>query len=306
MNPLVPLLPGAVGWCPDLPCPFDPERAGNFREERRTLPAAIRLFSTTGFTPKMAEKECFASIRNLSVPSIRRGIRNARPTKKNRPNTRKMLMWIYIHPEATDWWRSQWAWRSPREIPGWRRVEYDLEAPHIEPYELARLRLPEDVILDADVILLQAWCQGVTSRWIAKLEDYDLGGQTITKALLVGLRKLHSSPWFKFLLASHHLQPVGVTFPRCNFSTSTLRMDAILRDPYSATDAELEVVLGSYTYKLGYAKAASFRSHGQYMSPPGPWYSVGSPDCLGKYFRRGGAHGAVDLMEDPDGQEEEG
>lgn len=270
------------------------------------LPAAIRLFSTTGFTPAMDEKECFAGVRNLTVPSKRKNIVHFRPTRKNRPNTRKMLMWLYLHEDATAWWKSRWGWRSPRELPGWHQVEHELGAPHIEPHELARLRLPEDVILDADVVLLQAWCQGVTARFLPKLADYDLAGQTPAQAVLVGLRKLHSSPWFRFFLSSHHMQPVGVSFPRCSFSTSTLRMDAILRDPYSATDGELEVVLGTYTFKLAYAKAATMRNHGHYMSPPGPWYSVGNPDCLGPHFRRGGIHDWTEPPEDPDGQEEEG
>lgn len=299
-----PLIEGVIGWIPDQPAPFDPERPGKFPENRRALPAAIRLWSQKGHSPNMTEKEAFAAVRNL----IRPGVRTRRiqpPRDDNAPNTRKLMMWLWLRERAAKWWASQWGWRSPIELPGWRELERELGAPHVEPGEIARLRLPEDIVLDLDVVILQAYCQGVTGRWISQIPELDLEGRTPQAAVFEGLRKFHRSPWIRFALSAPHLQPVGFRFPKSTFSESMLRMDAILRDPYKATDGELEHIFGNYVWEIAYARAAGRRSRGGTRLQPGPWYSCGMAEPLGPHFRRGGTR-SYGARRDDDGPEEEG
>jgi hypothetical protein len=292
-----PLVEGATGWSPDGPCPFEAELRGPWREDRRHLPAAFRVFGREA-VPNLTEHEAFVGIRRLTTGKMRRQVHLLRPTKNYRPEARKLLMWLFLHDDATAWWQSWWGWRSPREFNGWRAEEQRVQAPHLEPHEIAQLRLPEDVIMDRDVVVLHAWCQGVVARFLTQIPEIDVGAPVIP-VLKSGLRKLHASPWIQMMLAAPHMAPLGVMFPSRGFSTSSLRMDAILRDPYSATDGELEVVLANYTFKVAYAKSAAARRLGSYMSPAGPWYADGNPHALGVNFHRGGhARSEVDDAEE--------
>lgn len=312
LSPDQPRLPGAVGWTtPDVPAGFDPEHGWSTSEARRHLPAVVRFLSVRGF-PNLNEEDCFAAVRAMNHGTRLARVKTFLEGRRPAPNARgwyqgeqKMLYWLRLHPVAHAWWSSRWAWRSPKEFTGWRSGERSVDAPHVEPYELARLRLPDDIVMDFDVVMLQAWCQGLTTRFIERrLAEEPLRLQRpVPSHLLTGLRKLHASPWFQFLLAAPHMQPVGVAFPGSSFTENLVRTEWLITHPYEATDAELAVILGSFQFRVSYGQALQTRRDGQYMLPDGPWYSDGNSACLGKGFRRGGTQ---PWRGGPHGEEEEG
>lgn len=288
-----PLAPGIPGWTTqNRPPLMAPERSGPFDWTVRHIPAAIRVlgtFSAIGL-PRMAEDESYLAVRALTADQIRRRVdRPPRLDEQEFPAaTLAMLRWLTMVEPAARWWKSTSGWRSPREFRGWRTIERQHNFPHVEPYEIAQMRLPEDVSMDADVVLLQAWCQGISHiNQKAKLQFTHEAFQNFTERTAAGLVKLHRSPWFMLALAAPHMAPMGVLFGDYGLLRSAERMETLLHHPYLATDGELECVFRAGTFAAGYQKAAKVRERGEYTNPDGGWYALHTKHALGVYFRRG-------------------
>lgn len=288
------LLPGEVGWIgQNHPPLFDPERRGPLDWTARHVPAVLRVLGadTTVGVPHLSEHDAYAAVRALTHPDVKARVHRIRVPPDGRDSTWTLATWLRCVEPADRWWRSRFSWRAPKEFPGWRLVEEGL--PHLEPYEIANLRLPEDVVMDADVVLLQAWCQGLGgggsggNNHLQKLVERMTVWAPANGCLRDGLRKLHASPWVRFAIAAPHMTPNGILLGEHGMMASAVRVEALLRHPYSATTGELRAILGSASYRTGYANAALARKKGQYTNPPGGWYALGERAALGQWFRRG-------------------
>lgn len=286
-----PLIDGISGWTTqNRPPLMQPERPGPFDWTVRHLPAAIRVlgtFSGIGL-PRMGESESYHAVRALTDERARRRVDRLRFAPDDREATWAMVRWLSMVEPAARWWKSTSAWRSPREFRGWRTLERQHNFPHVEPYELAQMRLPEDVSMDADVVLLQAWCQGVMhGNQKSKLQVTHEAFSPFTERTAAGLVKLHRSPWFMFTLAAPHMAPMGVLFGDYGILRSAERMETLLSHPYLATDGELEAVFRAPTWSTGYDRARTKRERGEYTNPDGGWYALNHRHALGLHFRRG-------------------
>jgi hypothetical protein len=288
----LPLESGLNAWgIAGAPPPFNAERPAPIDPTTRRWPAAIRLLGrrATDAIGRPAESGMWDAVRYLIHPTRRTIVNRLGRDPERDDLTQTVLEWITRRENSklTSWWKSTWGWRSPREFPNYRKLENHIGVPHIEPYEIAFLRIPDDVSGDLDVLLYVAWCQGVLGRHIEHDEEI---AKDHYRSIRKGLMKLHRSPWFAFALAAPHMQPVGVLFKGAGYFDSCERMEFLLRQPYQATDNELARILPSSMFAAGYESAKQARKGGEYMQPPGTWYVNGSrTGSLGVNFRRGGA-----------------
>lgn len=290
MSSRTPLVAGNSGWGSGTrPPDFTPARMPALHFAHRRVPAAIRVANPDAL-PRLApqtEEEAFASARFWLDPERRRSIQRLKPPNEAK-HAQILQDWVLlpVNRPLVAWWKSPQAWRSPREFPGYRRRMESLGLPHVEPFEVANFRLPDDISCDADVVLFQAWCQGMMAAAFHK--DNPLLPRHAT-AIRDGLGKFASSPWVRFSLAAPHMEPVGVIFPGSSYFDSCLRLEYLLSSPFSATDSELEHILQSGVYKIAEGKAKVLRKAGTYLNPNGNWYVGGSISrALGGAFRRGG------------------
>ena len=274
-------------WLPqDEPPQFEAERPAALDWTLRHLPAVIRVFSLGQLVPppRMSEAEAYEAVRELTDQRIRQKIGRSRfrqPWMKD--HTFQLATWLRLSPLALKWWKSHWGWRAPKEFVGWR-LEEDGRA-HIEPFEVATLRLPEDVVMDADVILLQAWAQGFTGRFMPHLTVATWAPWE--SSIRAGLRKLHASPWVQFAIAAQNMAPVGIDINGTGVMASAVRMEALLRHPFTATLGELEFILATEFFRAGYERARRQRRAGRVVLPDGGWYACGRASALGQWFHRG-------------------
>ena len=285
-----PLLPGLVGWVQQSEPPsFVPERDAKLDWTSRHQPAALRLFGSLSRLgmPRMSEAQAFAAVRALTGPGARGRIDRLRAPPDGKEETWSLITWLRTNDPACYWWRSQWGWRAPREFRGWRIFENDRHLPHLEPVEFAQFRLPEDIVLDIDVVLLQAWCQGVTGRFLDKLAETHEPVRGWREGLFEGLRKLHASPWFRLTMAVPFLPPVGITLGSAGVLGSVERMQQILHHPYTASLGELDAICKTATFEMAYRKAVVSRRKGEVTAADGGWYVEGHKHPLGVWFRRG-------------------
>lgn len=232
---------------------------------------------------RMPEEDVWAAVKELIRPDVRTSLRRLLPDHDRPRHVQEVLEWVLSVPGMNTWWASSWGWRSPREFSSYRSTEAQMCVPHVEPFEMAHWRVPDDVAGDMDVLTFVAWCQGVHGRHL------DMGRQH-SISIRAGLRKLHRSPWFAFALAAPHMMPTGVLFRDTGYLDSCARLEFLLSNPYHATDAELARVLDSKMFRAGYAKARERRRRGGYMNPEGTWYvQCSRSKALGTWFRRGGA-----------------
>lgn len=292
MSTRQPALPGDNAWARSSEVPvFTPERRGPLAHHYRRFPAAIRLLGAHEIwaCPLLNEHDVFFATRFL-VSSGRRTVVHKVGSDDTWPTSAVDLRHFLrrVGKPLVAWWISPYGWRSPREFMGYHMLENEIGAPHIEPYEVAHLRLPDDVSMDLDVVLYQAWCQGVVVRQIRgpNKELYQDGHHD---AIRRGMVKLHRSPWFMFALAAPAMSPNGILLGDAGLFDSALRMEWLLKHPYEATDAELAAILNSPGFASGYDRARKRRSRGYAINPDGWWYANGSlRDALGIQLRRGG------------------
>lgn len=280
-----PAEPGVTGWSDaNAPVKFVYERHADVDSTTRRWPAALRILGMghTMALPRMSEEDVWSGVKELIRPGVRTSLRRLGPDPARPENVQSVLEWVLSVPGMNTWWASTWGWRSPREFATYRLLEGQISAPHMEPYELAHWRIPDDISGDMDVLLFAAWCQGVHGRHL------DLGREH-TSALRNGLKKFHGSPWVMFALAAPHMQPTGVLFKDTGYLDSCARLEFLLANPFLATDAELSRIMGSRMFQIAIKTARKLRRKGEYMNPDGTWYV----QCrrylsLGPGFRRGG------------------
>jgi len=158
--------------------------------------------------------------------------------------------------------------------------------PKMEPFEVAHFRLPDDISCDPDVVLFQAWCQGVMLRHLHDGSDLHRAHYTAVRR---GLEKFARSPWVRFAVAAPHMQPVGLLFPPASYFETCARMEWLLKHPFEATDAEMHYIVASEMFRTAIIRAKKLRKGGDYMNPPGYWYPGGTiSQGLGASLRRGG------------------
>lgn len=266
------------------PPAYEAERPGPFAFHMRRWPAALRILASEKQleAPIFDEDTIWRLTRHWLAPERKRVLRKAPwPTDEDE----RFVMWVLNTKGIYSWWSSSASWRSQREVQGWKALESELGCPHLEPFEIAQLRLTDDVSMDADVVLLAAWCQGLPKERVADMAVY----RDHRKCILRGLRKLHQSPWLAFSIASPWMRPTGVLFPGASFVDASLRMERLLKNPLMATDTELPHILSSPGFKVAYRNATAARRGGGYILPAGPWYACGMATPLGEHFRRGGS-----------------
>lgn len=287
MSYSVPALGGPSGLSPrGAPLPFRVESGDPLDHRFRHLPASIRILAE-GLVPELAERdeeEIYGVVRKLLEPGART------ISRAHWEETWSFLWFMHWYREPAQnrlyrWWGSTKGWRAPQEFKGWHAIEDEWALPHVEPYEVANFRLPDDISCDEDVVLFQAWCQGVRDR---DLGDRDPRHAACAESVRRGLVKFCRSPWVHFAIAAPSMFPIGVLFPPIGYLASCSRMDFLLKNPFSATTGELEAILGSQTFLVAREKMRKKRVRGDYIAPDGEWYVGGGiPKALGRHFRRG-------------------
>lgn len=288
-----PAVDGVNAWGDARDAPhFMPARAGALNFAYRRWPSAVRVLGHESIEglPTWSEQEIYSIIRYWMEPARRKTLRRSESDPENASIFRDWLgetenKWI------RSWWKHNSGWRSPREFPGYRKIEKQSMIPHVEPYEVANLRLPDDISTDADVVLFRAWCEGVMNRFIPPENPLKAGYRD---AIRSGLVKFCSSPWVALALAAPAMAPTGVLFPEVGYFASSERMVKLVRRPYEATNGELEHILRSQMFlqaRVGSAKIRARRA--LHLAPAGEWYVGGAiRNALGPNFTRGGAHHA--------------
>lgn len=283
-----PLLPGPAGWVSqDQPPLFDPERAAPLDWTVRHIPATLRVLGALSAVgpPRLDEERGYAAVRTLTDDHVRRNPTSKRVMAHAPPEAQHLVSWLRCVPFAVRWWKSPYGWRAPREFPGWRDTENG--RPHLEPHEIGQMRLPEDLVLDADVVMLQAWCQGFVPRWVIQADiPKDHVWFDYTKCFHDGLRKLHFSPFVQLAIAAPFMPPVGLDLGPGIIETA-VRWAQLAKNPYLASLGELEIILRSPIFIEAYTKAQRRRKEGRFVNPNGGWYACGSAASLGTWYRRG-------------------
>lgn len=299
MNPKTALLEGNCGLkSGNLAPDFTPERLPALHFAYRRVPSVLRVANPESlvYFPPMTEDEAFASVRFWLDPARRAKIR--RPASPAEPeHAQKLQEWV-CRPEnkgLMSWWTKPDAWRSPREFWGYGAGMENMGLPHVEPYEVAHFRLPDDISCDADVVLFQAWCQGwafkAWQRGRKKVEGEDPHPITKDYAMAIrnGLQKFCRSPYVRFALAAPYMNGAGIQFTGASLFDSAVRMEYLVTSPFMATDQELHCILTSPVYDVAFRRARAARRKGQVINPPGGWYAGNAiPRALGAHFRRGG------------------
>jgi hypothetical protein len=276
-----PVVPGDVGLGRSSQPPvFDPERLVPSPAHARRWPAAIRLLShdTPMLIPQMDEATAWRLTRKFSHPKMKRVWQRHRPANDKEAAFLELLAGSWVGK----WWKRPESFRSPRVFRGWHGLERELGAPHLGPFEIAMLRLTDDIAMDADVLAIAAYSQGLEKFWAARFPTWADWNRHLNE----GLMKIHRSPWVAFALASHLMPATGVFFPNVSFFDSSLRMEYLLKNPFMATDGELPHILRSDAFRTAYRESARLRSRGGYSLPAGPWYACGMTFPLGDHFRR--------------------
>ena len=255
----------------------------------RHIPAALRIFGAMSDVgaPRLTEDASFGAIRTMMAPDFK-----LNPTKRQvltfpDPAVQMISAWLKCNPAVLRWWRSSSAWRAPREFSGWRAIEDEAGFPHLEPHEVAQMRLPEDIAMDADVVLFQAWCQGFTSIFMDKMLPGNPTWGFWQTCIREGLRKMLSSPYIRLVVAVPFIPPIGVAIAPHGLVESSIRMRTLLKHPYLASLDELDEVLRSSAFAEAFDKAHRVRKRGQFSNPAGGWYACGALNPLGVSFRRG-------------------
>lgn len=291
-----PLQPGPVGWAQQhVPPQFDPARPGPLDWTTRHLPASIRVwgaFTKVG-PPRLTEEVAFRAVRILTDDHVRRSPTSKRWRLHDKPETHAMVAWLRCLPHVVKWWSSAKGWRAPREFNGWRNAE---PGPHLEPSEIAQMRLPDDVSMDPDVVLLQAWCQGMTHQVLTRVllpqERAKEFWPDPAASLREGIRKLGESPYVQLAMAAPFMPPLGIDLGPGLVDSAT-RMGVLLKHPYLASLGELEIILRRPQFTAAYAQAETRRKRGKFVNPDGGWYACCDANALGSWFRRGATWTAV-------------
>src|SRR5688572_5576472 len=192
-----PLVDGDSAWVDYLAPPaFEPEARSDLDWSVRRWPAAIRILGRKEIhrIERMSESDIYAATSFLNSATRRRNAFTEPITDEWPESAIKLATWMRALPRGRKlrtWWISQWGWRSPTEFPGWQHSEKQLHLPHLEPYEVAKFRIPDDIAMDLDVVMFVAWCQGVSFRMYRSDELQIIHKRAVRRGLL----KYHMSPW---------------------------------------------------------------------------------------------------------------
>ncbi len=286
----MPLIGGHKGFSGYNVLPdFEPERAPGLHHAYRRIPSALRLLKPE-LLPSllvMSEEESHAAVRFWLDPVRRRTI-HRHPGSTAPTYAQDLQQWVTMkgNRHLLSWWKRPYAWRSPREFVGYGVLTRSLGLPHTEPFEIAHFRLPDDISCDSDVVVFQAWCQGLMLPAFPEDSPFrEAHSATIRR----GLSKFARSPWVRFSLAAPFMSGAGIILPPASLYDSAMRMEYLIRNPLHATSGELEHILASSVFDIAYRKARLARRHGKLTNPDGGWYVGGSMSrALGPHFRRGG------------------
>lgn len=278
-----PVIAGPCGIAKQEEMPaFRPQDEGPFPVFQRHYPAALRLLGllTVEGLPHMTADRAYRSVR--AIPQ------RLWEYEAKTPDEKAWMEWLSRPRGLYTWWKSPYAWRAPREFASYQQLEARLRVPHLEPVEFAEFQLPEDIAMDADVVLFQGWCQGVVRDWMRRVAEKRPEWSERRAALMRGLAKAHQSPWIRLSLAAPHMQPVGVLFPGVDYLTSCERLEHLLEHPYGATVGEMHHIQASPCFQAAYERARIVRRRGSYVNPTGGWYACGLRHPLGGRMRKSG------------------
>lgn len=284
---VVPLIPGDSGWQePSLPPTFEPIVLWDGPHEARRWPSAIRILGKAAlpYLKAIPEAEAWAALRELMEDSRRRTLGHGELIVKEGDYKAYVEDWLCSAENRLlrRWWKSFEGWRSPREYTGYRALESRNKLPHFEPAEVARFKLPDDISLDEDVMLFQAWCQGLQVESVLHLYRPAEHKERIRE----GHYRFATSPWIMFAIAAPLMEPTGILFGEHGYLQSCKRLETLLRLPFTATTGELEVIFRSPSFLAARERAKKLRASGDYWSPNGNWYVGGRFSFLP--LRRGG------------------
>lgn len=288
-----PLIPGNQAWSPYSEAPkLVPDRPGLHFAFRR-WPAAISVlcFSNLEYAPLMDEEHIWASTRYFIDPERRRRVTTFKIPDDQPENHRQLQEWVKDRGNARlrYWWSSPEGWKSPHErIRSFRSTLERLHFPHLEPFELANFRLPDDISTDLDVIILIARCQGVQRKHLTRDSELETA---FIEATARGIEKFCKSRWVQLAIAAPFLRAngsIGVLFPGSSYIDSIERMRHLSRHPFQATEGELDIICANAVFRATFEQARRARAQGAYVNPPGYWYVGGTlGGALGQNFRRG-------------------
>lgn len=260
---------------------YDPDRSAGFDWRFRRWPAAIRLLGLKSqqTLPVMDEKEAWGAVRLLIARKHRKNLASSLDPN----NHEKFRHWLHLCVPLRRWWASNDGWRSPREPQWYWDLERSIDAPHMEPSEIAAFRLPDDISMDADVVAFASWCQGVSPQRMSDVHGFE----NASAAIMAGARKLHQSPWICLALVAPILNPIGVKLPGLGMIDSGMRCQQIMRQPYKATEEEAGAILASQQYLAVRDQVKRARARGGVKNPDGFWFALNKSTVLGPGFRVG-------------------
>lgn len=193
--------------------------------------------------------------------------------------TQTLLDYLNSGSQLGSFWRRT-GMRTPSHMHGSTALMLETIGCYISFWEIAHMRIPLRLRFDTDVILFQAFTQGV------RLEEYrnivhldsEMVAEFAPARRLEGLRKLLTDPWFEFMLVVPFLPQYGFIFPGQGFTNSVHRMERILYHPYSATVPEMEFIKSNPVYDLAKKRLRTCRYRSDVdrpslaIQPDGHWY----------------------------------
>jgi len=251
----------------------------------RRWPAAIRVLADDGLptVPPFQEEVIYRVVRHFLLFRVRKTLKASSSSAME-----ERIFETWLRSEAARkvklWWNSKDGWRSPVRFAGWSAMEIRDDLPRLDPYEVAHMRLPDDISTDPDVVLFQAWCQGVTREYFTESSGLK---NNLQRAIKAGLRKFCASPWVTFALLAPWMRPVGVVFPSIGYLDTCIRLEHLLKYPYQASTGELRHIFESETFLTAKDRAWRNRKNSRTMNISGSWFVGGSPSqALGVNFKR--------------------
>lgn len=273
---ITPLAPGKTGW----PL-FYRDRdmyVNGWRKRWTRIPAWMRIIANYHDDfPKVTENTmqsiCHHFFRD---EENRKRLPLLNPEEHNLPMHREFLEFMQANPQTMGHW-TRHNGRARAGFRGTQPLQKELlNGGRIYPFELAHMRIPETLAYDDDVVWMMALCQGAipnfANRFLPddhpeKKADYPSVVHASTAAR--GLEKYLTDPHVRFAIASPYMTQFGIDLGQ-SFTKNLSRVEFLLRNPYSASTGELEVVLNTPQFLTGWAQATDAMSMSKGSRPVPP------------------------------------
>lgn len=272
-----PLLTGEAGWARFNSKPPD---GTQWARKHQDMPSILRVYARSDEDfPRIPETKVVRAFESLFRDAWVRNDMDLSAAPDGREETQVLLDYLLGGAQLGSFWRRT-DMRTPSHMHGSTALMLKVAGCYIAFWELAHMRLPLRLRFDTDVILFQAFTQGLGLEEYRNVVHLDEGlvAEFAPERRLEGLRKLIEDPWFQFMLVVPFLSQYGVIFPGAGFTNSIHRMERILYHPYSATIPEMEFIQGCAVYELAKTRMLKCRRRSANerpelpIQPDGHWY----------------------------------